>query len=179
VHLTVYEPLLPQLEGKLCGGLHVDGRGALGLPPLQTLRPYRPEPLHLTTSPPSHTGWGERDPRPRTGWGTYQGGPLARIGRLALAAPGSGLRVVLPRRALGSVVLLVAERGGSALEGRAGGDLGGGREGGEDDGEGRGRDVHDEGWSGGRTSGGSGVRLVGVRWRVVRRLGARVVGLVD
>ena len=59
MHLTVYEPLLPQLEGKLCGGLHVDGRGALELPPLQTLRPYRPEPWHLTTSPPSHTGWGE------------------------------------------------------------------------------------------------------------------------
>jgi hypothetical protein len=59
VHLTVYEPPLPQLAGKLCGGLHDDGRFALELPPLQTLRPYRLAPEHLTTSPPSHTGWGQ------------------------------------------------------------------------------------------------------------------------
>lgn len=60
VHLTVYDPPLPQLAGKLCGGLQVLGSEALGLPPLQTLRDLLPDPEHLTTSPPSHTGWGER-----------------------------------------------------------------------------------------------------------------------
>ena len=44
VHLTVTaegEPELVHQEGKLCGGLQLVGRDALGLPPLHTLRLYR------------------------------------------------------------------------------------------------------------------------------------------
>lgn len=47
----------PGPPGRLCGGLHCLGKGALGFPPLQTLKFLRPFVVeHRTESPPSQVG---------------------------------------------------------------------------------------------------------------------------
>lgn len=100
-------------------------------------------------SPPSHTGclsaWSGVIRFPEV---THDGRPLAGVRRLGLAAEGSGCRAVLPGVSLGTIVLLVAQRGGPSLEGGAGRHVRGHCEGRDDQGKGGSGKLHF--WKNGR-----------------------------